>query len=107
MNNFPSCFRRGLALHQMVQGQGVVNPRIVDRSWGWSRPVWPTRTYWTGAVEGFTALPTGCGKPSLVGAPGLSGLTWRPKSAREVVRHGRSRCDQTGCRPVSPSAVSS
>jgi len=26
MNNFPSCFRRGPALHQMVQGQGVVNP---------------------------------------------------------------------------------
>jgi hypothetical protein len=27
MNNLPSCFRRGPALHQMVQGQGVVNPR--------------------------------------------------------------------------------
>jgi hypothetical protein len=27
MNNFPSCFRRGPAVHQMVQGQGVVNPR--------------------------------------------------------------------------------
>jgi hypothetical protein len=23
MNNFPSCFRRGPALHQAVQGQGV------------------------------------------------------------------------------------
>ena len=36
MNNFPSCFRRGLALHQMVQGQGVVNPRIVAHRWGCS-----------------------------------------------------------------------
>jgi len=33
MNNFPSCLRRGPALHQMVQGQGVVNPRIVDPRW--------------------------------------------------------------------------
>jgi len=33
MNNFPSCFRRGPALHQTVQGQGVVNPRIVDHRW--------------------------------------------------------------------------
>ena len=30
MNNFPSCLRRGRSLHQMVQGQGVVNPRILD-----------------------------------------------------------------------------
>jgi hypothetical protein len=36
MNNFPSCFRRGPALHQMVQGQGVVNPRFVDHRWGCS-----------------------------------------------------------------------
>jgi hypothetical protein len=33
MNNFPSCFRRRPALHQMVQGEGVVNPRIVDHHW--------------------------------------------------------------------------
>ena len=36
MNNFPSCFRRGPALHRMVRGQGVVNPRIVDHRWGCS-----------------------------------------------------------------------
>jgi site-specific recombinase XerD len=30
MNNSPSCLRMGPALHQMVQGQGVVNSRIVD-----------------------------------------------------------------------------
>jgi hypothetical protein len=49
MNNFPSCFRRGPALHQMVQGQGVVNARIVDHRWGCSlasrlrgsTPAWP------------------------------------------------------------------
>jgi hypothetical protein len=33
MNSFPFCFRRGPALHQMVQGQGLVNRRIVDRRW--------------------------------------------------------------------------
>jgi hypothetical protein len=33
MNNFPSCFRRGPALHQMVKGQEAVNPRIVDHRW--------------------------------------------------------------------------
>jgi hypothetical protein len=33
MNNSPSCFRRGPALHQTVQGQGVVNPAIVDHRW--------------------------------------------------------------------------
>jgi hypothetical protein len=42
MNNLPSYFRRGPALHQMVQGQGVVNPRVVACRWGYSlasRPV--------------------------------------------------------------------
>jgi hypothetical protein len=34
MNNFPSCFRRGPALHQTVQGQGVVKARIVAHRWG-------------------------------------------------------------------------
>ena len=36
MNNFPSSFRRGPAVHQMVQGQGVVNPRVDDCRWGYS-----------------------------------------------------------------------
>ncbi len=42
MNSFPACFRRGSALHQTVQGQGVVKPRIVAFRWSYSpasRPV--------------------------------------------------------------------
>jgi hypothetical protein len=98
MNNFPSCFRRGAgggkpANRRSLLGlvkTSVVYAHALNRGGG-----------------GFAALSTGCGKPSRVGAPGLSGLTGRPKTGRKVVRHGRKRYDQSGCRPGSPPAVPS
>jgi hypothetical protein len=50
MRNFPSCFRRGPALYRMVQGQGVVNPGIIDHRWGCS-PAGPTPRPYDRVVE--------------------------------------------------------
>jgi hypothetical protein len=58
MNSFPSCFRRG---------QGVVNPRIVDRRWGCSLTsrLRGSTTAWEKScaigMGGFLVVPTGKG----------------------------------------------
>ena len=49
-----------------------------------------------------TASSTVCGKPSPWRAPGLSGLTGRPKTGRKVVGHGGSRYNQGSSTPGWP-----
>jgi hypothetical protein len=96
MNNFPSCFRTGggkAANRRPLLGLGkssVVYAHALNRG-----------------GEGPAALSTAWGKPSPVGAGGLSALTGWPRTGRKVVRDGRGRYDQSGCRPGSPPVVSS
>ena len=67
MNSFPSYFRSGPALHQMVQGQGVVNSRIVNHRWGCSlasRPRGSTTAWRKSCALGngaFSLCPPGRG----------------------------------------------
>jgi len=81
MNNFPSRFRRGPALHQTVQGQGVVNPRIVDHRWRCSlasRLRGCTTAWWKSCPLGIT--PAGPSRPTSNGFAASSSITHSRRS---------------------------